>query len=1361
MCKWNFVLICLLSFSVQLTADEEDILFNHLDVNNGLSSNEVSCIYKDKKGFMWFGTGVGLTRFDGYEFRTFRHEINNSLFSEEYIMQIIETADENLWITYQDGKISIYNPHKNRFFTVNELYPNLNIVNVFHEKSGQLFFGTSVGELCRYDFTTKEMSYYGVDKVEGNVCGLFQKDNLLYAIHRTGTIEIIDVIQNKCILKDGYLNMYVNTLRFNLFVDTNGELWIYMNPENCNGLFHFNPETRHWTHYSMSSATPLTSSLIRAVEEDSNGLIWIATDHGGINLLDKEKGTITYLKNNPFDPKSISQNSVICLYKDDTGIIWCGTYKTGINYYHESIFKFKSIRFPIFEAADAGINDCNCVYEDASGNLWIGTNGNGLLYFDQITHQYRKYQHDSSNPNSLNSNIVVCLTGDSKGNLWIGTYMGGLDCFNGKTFRHYVSKGRGINGLSSNSVYSLYADENNRLWIGTLGGGLDCFNLETYSWNHFNTSDTNNTLMSDNIYSISKGIGDKILIGTVLGVNVLDTWDNKISVFHGTKDSSFIFSKKTINTVFIDSRDLMWIGSNNGLNIYDAANDKLYSLDKTNGLPDNAVMSILEDDHHTLWFGTKNGLLKIDPQYDAKENTYIFPCTVYYEDEGIQGRIFNRNSICRTSGGKLILGGTNGLTIFDPLQIKYNSYPPEAIVTGFLLQNEQIFLGDNDNLILQDDISYIKSLTLKYNENSFALVISAFNYFLPKKNKFSYIMEGFDKKWTTINAANRNITYTNLPPGNYTFMLKAENNDGIISKTPLNLRITIYSPLWAAPWAILFYIIIGVLFIYVMVKAIIRIQKNKFKKEQERIVAGKLHEMDEMKLRFFTNISHEFRTPLTLIMASLDKLMKSESDVTYQNMLKLIHENANQLLSLVNQLLDFWKIDMQGTQLLLSSGDIVLFVRNIVYSFKDISEKKSILFSFSSAFPSFSMSFDTDKVFKIISNLLSNAFKFTPEGGEISVTLQIDQQDNGDKVLLIQVSDTGIGIAPEQKELIFNRFYQVPLTDKTGMVTGTGIGLHLCREFAKIHNGSITVKSELEKGSTFCLSLPVIVENIQEIISTSNTLTEANNILARENIVGSPILLIVDDNTNFREFMKQSLIDTYNVLMAADGIDAWKIILENLPDMVVSDVMMPGLDGIELCKLIKEDIRTSHIPVILLTAKSAETSKLSGLEAGADDYIEKPFNMDILLLKIRHIIDFKNRMQKQLLQSMQSGIQLTHSHVSSLDEQLIRKSINFIEEQMSNPELSVEWLSKEMGMSRTNFYKKILSITGKTPVELIRAIRMKHAAQLLEKSQLRISEVAFKVGVNDNKLFRKYFKEEFGRLPSELSGNKKVIHYQK
>lgn len=522
---------------------------------------------------------------------------------------------------------------------------------------------------------------------------------------------------------------------------------------------------------------------------------------------------------------------------------------------------------------------------------------------------------------------------------------------------------------------------------------------------------------------------------------------------------------------------------------------------------------------------------------------------------------------------------------------------------------------------------------------------------------------------------------------------------------------------------------------------------------------AEMKEVTAQKLQFFTNVSHEVRTPLSLILAPLDRLIVSLRESPYASDLRLIQKNANRLLRVINQILDFRKVEGKQEKLAVREIDLVPFVGEIKSYFDSMASVRAISYTFTSSIKQCTLWIDPDLLERVFFNLLSNAFKFTPEGGTISVTLSLRLEKEGENKLVIEVSDSGIGIPADKQGAIFDRFYQVSSPDKGNPVVGTGIGLHLCREFVRMHHGTITVKSEPGAGSTFTVTLPVIPLDNQDIISAPEGIAEGDILPPVEehaeiadkdaSPAGRPTLLVVDDNTDFREFMKLSLSGVYSVLTAADGEDAWKLIPEELPDMVISDVMMPITDGITLCRRIKGDIRTSHIPVILLTAKSAKDSQLVGLEAGADDYISKPFNMEMLLLKVRHLIEMKKKMQKAFMQSSTMGIALTEVQASSMDEELMRKAIAYIEEQIANPELSVERLSREMGMSRVNFYKKCLSITGKTPVELIRTVRLKRAAQLLEKSQMRVNEVALECGFNDVKLFRKYFKDEFGRLPSD------------
>ncbi len=1326
-----------------------DILFNRLGVQDGLSSNEVTCILKDRTGFLWLGTTSGVDRFDGYEFKHYKYEGKRGNFMEEYVSDLRETADGHIWINYNAGQLSVYDPGRDRFIPEKELLDSLRLEalpsKVFVDNDKQLYFVTYADAFCRYDPVGGKIHPYPLDKSDGPVCDMADAGDRLYVAHTSGVIVGIDKASGKPVFRDNFLAQYDYAQLFYLFADSDGELWVYLNPGYCKGLFRLDPKRKAWRHYTTDTPVALSSVIVRDVEEDPDGHIWIATDHGGINVLDKRQDRIRYIRNNPFNPTSLSQNSVVCLYRDDTGIMWAGTYKNGINYYHESIFKFRTIRYPLELMRDIFNNDFNCVVEDDMGDLWIGTSGNGLLRYDRKSERYVRYRAGRESVNAISGDVVISMARDRTDKLWLGTYMDGLTSFDGSRFRHYRNVPGSEEGLSNNSVYSLYVDAKNRLWIGTLQGGLDCLDQATGEWTYYRMGDKENAINSDIVYSLSGDDRGHIVVGTSSGVNWIDPETGTVSSFNGTRDGLSVFENQIINVVFCDSRQLLWIGSNHGLHIYDRQSDRLYRLDNSLGLPDNSVMSVLEDKYHTVWVGTKNGLLNIVPNRDADGN-YTFDWNSYDENEGVQGRVFNVNSACKLATGELAFGGTNGLTFVDPDRIRYNSYAPAAVITDILVNNLPITARE----------AYDGPVALDYTARNLSFTISSCCYFLPLKNKYAYKMEGFDQEWTTVDASGRHITYTNLNPGSYTFKVRAMNNDRIWSEETTELRITIAPPFWATGWAITLYIVAGILLVYGGLWLLFRIQQKKMEKEQERAAVRQQHEMDEMKLRFFTNVSHEFRTPLTLIMTPLERLIKAEENPETRQILRLIHRNADRLLKLVNQLLDFRKIDVRGDSLVLSAGDIVPFVRDVAYSFKELSEQKRIHFSFSSVFTSLPMRFDTDKVFKIVSNLLSNAFKFTPEEGTISVTLSLRSEREGQNLLVIEVADSGIGIPADKQEAIFDRFFQVVSPDKGSPVMGTGIGLHLCREFVRMHQGTITVKSEPGAGSTFVVTLPVIPLDSQDIISAPEERSlppveeRAPAIADKPEPSGErATLLVVDDNADFREFMRFSLGSAYSVLTAANGEEAWQLIPEELPDMVISDVMMPVIDGVTLCRRIKEDIRTSHIPVILLTAKSAKDSQLTGLEAGADDYIGKPFNMDMLFLKIRHLIEMRKKMQEAFMRSSTKGIALTEVQTSSIDEELMRKAIAYIEEQIANPELSVERLSREMGMSRVNFYKKCLSITGKTPVELIRTVRLKRAVQLLEKSQMRVNEVALECGFNDVKLFRKYFKDEFGKLPSD------------
>ena len=613
-----------------------------------------------------------------------------------------------------------------------------------------------------------------------------------------------------------------------------------------------------------------------------------------------------------------------------------------------------------------------------------------------------------------------------------------------------------------------------------------------------------------------------------------------------------------------------------------------------------------------------------------------------------------------------------------------------------------------------------------------------------------YKLEGFNNDWLTLPLGVHNVTFTNLAPGKYVLRVKAINSDGYVGIKEATLGIVVNPPFWMSWWAYLLYTVGLVIVLFLARYRMLKREREKFHLQQIENEVAKNEEINNMKFRFFTNVSHELRTPLTLIISPLEGMLKETTDELQSTRLQLMYRNAQRLLHLVNQLLDFRKGEMSTHQLSLSEGDIISYVHSVCNSFLLMADKKHIQFSFFSGIDTFSMAFDADKVGKIVMNLLSNAFKFTPEGGR--VTVMIEHVAGTPDILEIKIADTGIGISDVDKEHIFERFYQA---GHKGVeeTTGNGIGLSLVRDFVTLHEGEVKVFDNIGMGSVFVIQFPVKHVETQVQLPEETGMPagdeedkemkeEAREEMERKNF---PLLLIVDDNEDFRIFMRYSLELQYRVKLAVNGKEAWEMMQEELPDLVISDVMMPQMDGNELCRLIKQDKRTAHIPVILLTARQNTEAKLEGLQTGADDYVTKPFNMTILVLRIRKLIELSryHRVTQGMIDPAPSEIVIT-----SLDEKLIEKAIKYVEDNMSRTELSVEELSRELGMSRVHLYKKLLQITGKTPIEFIRVIRLKRAAQLLRESQLHVSEVAFEVGFNNPKYFSRYFKDEFGVLPS-------------
>ncbi len=1062
---------------------------------------------------------------------------------------------------------------------------------------------------------------------------------------------------------------------------------------------------------------------------DKYGCVWVGRNQDGVELIEPT-GRKVRLANDPNNGRTLSNNTITALCEDETGTMWVGTYKKGVSFYNESIFKF----------GIADVGDINCV-EDGGGDIvWLGTNDRGLVRWNSVTDERMTFSH-TADPRSISSDVIVCLLRDSSGRVWAGTFWGGLNCYDGNRFIHYRACKGGGNSLVYDNVWALAEDADKNIWIGTLGGGLQCLNPQTGIFTTYSTSNSN--LVSDYISSLCISRDNTLVIGTSAGMAFMDLRTGEITNFAGTKSGKARLSNQNINQVYEDSRGLLWIATREGLNVYDNKRDELYEVPIKPDFFKLLILGVAEDENNSIWVSTGGELINVVLSVDSKTEHPVFRCYAYNDKDGLQSCDFNQRSLKRLHTGEIVVGGLYGLNRFRPDNIKYNRTLPKVMFTGFQLFNEDVKVGGEyaGRVILKEALNETGEVVLGYEQNVFTVLFASDNFVLPEKTRYFYKLEGFNENWLTSMSDMHRVTYTNLASGTYTLRVKATNSDGYAGTEEAFLKIVILPPFWMTPWAYIVYALLIAGAVFLSLYAVQRRERNKFKIRQIEEDAKKKDELSQMKFRFFTNVSHELRTPLTLIISPMESMMKEITDEKLHGKLQLMYRNAQRLLNLVNQLLDFRKNEMAGLHLTLSEGDIVAYVRSICTSFLMLSEKKHVHLTFFSAMESLNMSFDEDKTGKVVMNLLSNAFKFTPEGGRVDVALEMSKEAPGR--LLIKVSDTGVGIRDEDKERVFERFYQVEQEEPGHQSTGSGIGLSLVRDFVALHEGTVHVVDNVGSGSVFQIELPVKhVPGMEEEPLPGDLPHDMEE--GHESEKEKPLALVVDDNEDLVAFMKDSLSLYFRIQSASNGREAWQKVPELMPDIIVSDVMMPEMDGNELCRRVKTDKRTSDIPMILLTARQAVEDKLEGLTIGADDYVTKPFNVEILILRMRKLIDLsKRRKTKSLIDPEPSEIAIT-----SLDEKLVENAIKYVEANIARCDLSVEELSRGLGMSRVHLYKKLLQITGKTPIEFIRVIRLKRAAQMLRESQQNVSEIAYQLGFNTPKYFSKYFKDEFGVLPS-------------
>lgn len=1364
------LLICLLIQPAFKTLAQE-YRFAHIDELQGLSNNYIKAVFRDSTGFLWIGTQLGLNRFDGCSMRVFYNEPSDStsLFYDD-IVRLFPIPGGKLGVYTLLG-LCIYDPVTEKFSQDFRIFQKFSIdhpadiKNIVHDSYGNYWFlMQNRGLICYNEKTKKSILATHIDSDAGsissnNVTGVVEHaDGSHWIIHSNGIIENI-TLTNKGIKINEKLSLLYERLpdkeanfQWELMIDRDGDLWIYSGDYN-KGAYCLSRSQNKLYHVGKNAPeVHLTSDVIVGAVEDNRGNIWLATGHDGIDVVDKKTFSVSNISHSAENGNTLSENSVSTMVKDNDGVIWIGSYRQGVNYFHENIMRFPLIN-RYSKPYGLPYEDINAFVEDKKGNLWLGTNGGGLIYFNRQTGKFTTYRHDPRNPASLSSDVIVSLVIDHKDKLWIGTFLGGLNWFDGQKFIRYQHDPLNAKSLSGKSAWEVFEDSQQRLWIGTLDGGVNLFDQEKKTFTRYQHPDQR-ALRSSVVPTVTEDSEGNIWFGTSMGIDILMKSTGKIIHFEAEKNNPSTLCNNIILGILEDSKGRMWIGTHGGLSLWQKKGNRFINFTEKNGLAHNMIMSMLEDDEGRLWLGTQSGLSCATISSKGDSVQLIF--RNYSEADGLHGKRFNEDSAIKTRNGELVFGGDNGFNIFRPADIVQNNIVPQLALTDFQLFNRTVHPGysANGEFTLPASITSNPLIVLNASDNVFSIEFAALNFIQPSKNQYKYKLEGFNADWLMTNSKNRRVTFTNLSAGDYVFRVIGSNNDGVWNEKGISLHIKVLPPFWKSKKAYAIYLFVVLVLLLVTRRLVQQREKLKFAITQQQEEAKRSRDMEIMKTRFFTNVSHELRTPLSLILSPLEQLSEQAVNSDQRKHFDLIMRNAKRLLNLVNQLLDFRKLEVHDIRFRPSEGDIVKFVEETVYSFSDLSEKKNIRLIFESNVTSFEAAFDHDKIEKILLNLLSNAFKFTMANGEISVTLDVQDSDH-DSIVSLHVRDTGIGIPPEKHDLIFERFFQNDLPNSV-MNQGSGIGLAITKEFVRIHGGTIRVESEVEKGSCFIVVLPLkrLIQAVQGTTGepVKSTVIDSKNEI-RVRLSDKPSILLVEDSEDFRFYLKDNLKVLYNMIEASTGDEGWAKVLSEAPDLVVTDITMPGMNGLELCKKIKSDQRVSHIPVILLTARSGEEQRLEGFDKGADEYIPKPFNFQLLESRIRNLLS-----QRQNLHSLftkRNTIKASELQVTSLDEQFLQRVIQIIELNISNADLTVLDLYRELGVSRAQFFKRIQALTDKSPLDIVRDIRLQHAIQLLEKSQLSVSEIAYKVGYKSPKYFTRCFKEVYHIPPSAYASRKR------
>ena len=1320
----------------------EQITFSYISINEGLSQSTVFSIDQDKRGNMWFATYDGVNKYDGYAFTVYQHNEDDPNSIANDISRIVKTDSQGrVWIGTRDG-LSRYDEEKDIFqnFFYEKNGKHLQVNGIEEISPEQLLISTPEGLIM---FDIKESKFiddsFSTAMHKTIASTLYRQEDLIYIGTPTDGLYNYSITQKTFekvipILGTKQIQAILQQSPTRIWVATEGA-----------GLFLINPKTKEIKNYLHSPSNPksISSNYIRSLAMDSQNRLWIGT-FNDLNIYHEGTDSFASYSSNPVENGSLSQRSVRSIFMDSQGGMWLGTYFGGLNYYHPIRNRFKNIRNIPYKNSLSD-NVVSCIVEDKDKNLWIGTNDGGLNLYNPITQRFTSYTlQEDENARGIGSNNIKAVYVDEKKSLvYIGTHAGGLSILhrNGGQVESFNQRN---SQLVNENVYAILPDGEGNLWLGTLSA-LVRFNPEKRSFTTIEKEKDGTPVVSKQITTLFRDSHKRLWIGGEEGVSVFQQEGLDIQKASILPVSNV--TKLFTNCIYEASNGVIWVGTREGFYCFNEKDKQIKRYNTTNGLPNNVVYGILEDSFGRLWLSTNRGISCFNPESEKFRN--------FTESDGLQSNQFNTSSYCRTSVGQMYFGGINGITTFRPELLLDNPYTPPVVITKLQLFNK-VVRPDDETGILIKNISETESITLKSWQTAFSIEFVVSNYISGQHNTFAYKLEGYDKEWYYLTDS-RTVSYSNLPQGTYQFLVKAANSDGKWNPIPTALEIIVL-PIWYKTWwALLIFFATFAGFITFVFRFFWMRKSMEAQLEIERRDKEHQEEINQMKMRFFINISHELRTPLTLILTPLQEIINKISDRWTRNQLEYIQRNANRLLHLVNQLMDYRRAELGVFELKAKKGNAHQLIQDNFLFYDKLARHKKITYTLHSELEDKEVLFDANYLELIVNNLLSNAFKYTESGQSITVTLK---EENG--WLLLQVSDTGIGIPINKQGKIFERFYQIESEH-----VGSGIGLSLVQRLIELHHGRIELDSEENKGSTFSVYLPQDLsvykpselasndeQNEEEQVYSTNS--KAMYFIDTEKVENESVesgdkkrgtILIVEDNNEIRRYLSNGLADLFNTLEAGNGEEALEKLKDNEVDVIVTDVMMPVMDGIKLCKNVKQNIRTCHIPVIILSAKTDIKDQMEGLQMGADDYIPKPFSLAILTTKIQNMMRTRRRMLDKYAKSLE--VEPEKITFNAMDEALLKRAMAIVEKNMDNIEFSTDEFAREMNMSRSNLHLKLKAITGESTIDFIRKIRFNEAAKLLKDGRYTVAEVSTMVGFNTPSYFATSFKKYFGCLPTE------------